>query len=219
MACWPLFADPAISISGSNPMSFARFSRVSSMSSTIRMRILSVMEASAAYLCLTSDYSPAREIRGEGDQSARAKSDAVRDPRLQHLAERVRLLARSGTREPAQHDDDERDKASEHHAVERPHEQELCAAQRTDRHEQLHIARFQSARHVERIQEREAEHHGREVIEEPGREDRAEAAERGEDQAEHDRRVRDDVRYPVRAEVRDHHGHEEPDEEHVLRKT
>src|SRR5687767_2575912 len=123
MACWPLFADPAISMSGSNPMSFARFSRVSSMSSTMRMRILSVMEASAAYRGLTGGHSSARDVHREGDQPACTERDPIRDPRLQHLAHGVRLLAGGRPREAAQHDDDQRDEAAEHHAVEGAHEQ------------------------------------------------------------------------------------------------
>ena len=40
-ASWPPPAVPATDMSGSNPMSLARFSRVSAMSSTMRIRIFS----------------------------------------------------------------------------------------------------------------------------------------------------------------------------------
>src|SRR6266511_3850264 len=88
MACWPVAALPTTSKSGSNPRSFERFSRVSAMSSTMRMRIFADVTTMGLGGYFASLVQAARgELGSERERDQRA------DPEREH-ATRERAIQR-----------------------------------------------------------------------------------------------------------------------------
>src|SRR5713226_6716192 len=119
-------------MSGSNPISLARFSRVSLMSSTIRIRIFSPSATQRSPIehlaSLADDLDEPGGFKRERDQAAEAERDPVRHRRFHDARHGVRWRAIGRPGEPPPRDDEDGDDASEERAVDRGDEQKAESA-------------------------------------------------------------------------------------------
>src|SRR2546430_5494406 len=245
-AAWPPSAVPATSICGSKPISFARLSRVSAMSSTIRMRIFSA----SAITPLTNvrsrshvvrAFRPARNIQASGRRTRRVSQ------RRSHRRSREATGELEGEREesaeperhpvgnpglhdwdrrrawsdrraePAHRDEAERDDPSQERAVHGARKKKSKPAHRPDRHEVLAVARLQPAHRIERVRDEETDDEPGDVIEETLRHDLAgHAFERAQDEAGGHDGVGEGVGDPPIAPVRVDNSDNEGDKDGVL---
>src|SRR5882672_9323426 len=245
-AACPPSAVPATSISGSKPISFARLSRVSAMSSTIRMRIFSA----SAITPLTNvrsrshvvrAFRPTRNIQASGRRTRRVSQQRShrhsREPTgdLEGEREESAESERHPVRDPRFHyrhrrrawtdrraetahrDEAERDDPSEQRAIDGAREEQSKSAHRPDRHQVFAIARLQPAHRIERIRDEEADDEPGNVIEETLRHDLAgHAFERAQDKAGGHDGIGEGVGDSPIAPVRVDNGDNESDKDGVL---
>src|SRR6266566_3914836 len=186
-------------MSGSKPISFARLSRVSAMSSTIRIRIFSASAMTpltnvvsrsdvvrafrplgniqASRRC-TRRLSRRRSHRNSRDATGQLERESDKGAQPERHAVRdpglhdpTHSCARSSRRaEAPRRDEAKSDDSAQKSAIHRAVKEKPEAPHRADRHEVLAIARLQTAHCIERVGDKKTNDESADVIEETLRE-------------------------------------------------